>query len=145
MSTLRSDHDKASDWGIHEHVTDSAKSHAQQLVEEVGSVDLAKHAVDVAGEAGKNSVEPVETIDESDRQRNFCHSLGFESFKELKRRSTSASSNDGKDWFETELNDHSWVVWNEDALQADRHFASREEALASVPHDDELTGSSLLG
>jgi len=145
MSTMRTDRNNSTDWGAHEHVADSAKAHAQQLVEHVGSVDLAKQALDAVGETIQNPADPLKSVGQTDRQKNFCQSLGFASRDELILHSTPTASNDGKDWFETELSDGSWVVWNGDDLQADRHFASRDEALASVPHEDTLSGSSLLG
>jgi len=145
MSTLRSGQNDSAEWGAHEHVSDAAKAHAQQLVHQVGSVDLAKHALDVMDEVIKNPADPLKSIDQTDRQMNFCHSLGFESRDELFGRSTATPSNDGKHWFESQLGDGSWVVWNEEDLQADRHFASHEEALTTVPHDDKLSGSSSLG
>lgn len=145
MSTLRKNRKDDSEWGDHEHVSESVKADAQRLVEQVGSVDLAKQAVDSVGQVSANPADPLKSLEKSDRQQNFFHSLGFESRDELFQRSASTPSNDGKHWYETELNDGSWVVWNDEQLQADRHFASRDEALASVPHDDTLTGSSLLG
>ena len=145
MSTLRSDRTNSADWGDHEHVADSAKAQAQQLVEQVGSVDLAKQALDAVGELMQNSADPLKSVEQTDRQKNFCQALGFESCEELVQHSSPTASNDGKDWFETELSDGSWIVWNQHDLQADRHFASRDEALASVPHEDKLSGSSLLG
>ena len=47
--------------------------------------------------------------------------------------------------FRQEPGDSKWAVWDDQRFQADRHFSDRDEALASVPHDDEFTGSSLLG
>jgi len=72
-------------------------------------------------------------------------SLGFDTFVALKERSAPIAANDGKHWFKTPIHDGSWAVWNEESLGADRHFATEQEALATVPHDDPLTGSSLLG
>ncbi len=100
---------------------------------------LARHAIEAAG------AEPTTDSNLSERQQQLCQSLGFRDMHDLMEHSTPIESNDGKQWFTTELADDRWVVWREEEYRVDRHFASREEALANVPHNDDFTGSSLLG
>ena len=59
---------------------------------------------------------------------------GFATFEELQQASTEAPSNDGHRWFLTQLKDNAWIDWVEKELDVERHYATREEALASVPH-----------
>jgi hypothetical protein len=54
-------------------------------------------------------------------------------------------ANDGSHWFVTKVRDSAWAIWNDQQFEAERLFSDRDEALASVPHDDQFTGSSLLG
>jgi hypothetical protein len=130
---------ESNDWQHHEHIADSAKAHAQQLVDELGSVDLAKHAIETVGEVPKTDSSQPE------RQTQLCQALNFENIEDLRAHSSPVESNDGKHWFTTELADHSWTVWRDEEFRTDRHFATRAEALASVPHDEGCSGSSLLG
>ncbi len=127
------------DWQVHEHVAESAKSTAQALVEEVGSVGLAKQAVEAVGAAISN-LQTDET-----RKDTLHESLGFISREDLDRASTPVESTDGQNWFLTELSPHAWVAWNVQQPQIDRHFYNREGALASIPRDVTLCGSTLLG
>ena len=125
-------------WTTHEHLADTARVKAQQLVEEIGSVGLAVHAVEAVGEA-------MVAMTNDDRQVNLAKTLGFASVEELQNASVPVPANDGNHWFVTKVGDGAWAVWDDLRFQAERHFSDRDEALASVPHDDEFTGSSLLG
>ncbi len=120
----------------------AAVAHAERLVEELGSVDLAKQAVDLAKqavEAVASQAEPRATDVEIDR------ALGYESYQALMEASSPLESSDGRKWFITHLPDDSWVAWNEVEHKCDRHYVTAEEARASVPLDTGFTGSSLLG
>lgn len=125
-------------WHVHEHVADSAKLQAQALVEHVGSVALAKQAIEAAGEAvvhlasDKNSGVALEEF------------LGFPSREELERASSPIDSNDGKSWFLTELRDGAWTAWNTQQQLSERQYHSRDEAVASIPHEGPLSGSAML-
>lgn len=138
QSQTKCDSHSAAEWPSHEHVSETAKVQAQRLVEELGSVGLAKHAVEAVGEV-------ISAIPAEDRQKTFSQSLGFSSFEEVNQASAEVPANDGNHWFLTSLPDSTFAVWNDHALQADRHYSDREEALASVPHADELSGTRLLG
>ncbi len=123
-------------------VPQAAVAHAERLVEELGSVELAKHAVDLAKqavEAVANQGEPNATETELDQL------LGYATHQALLDASSPIESGDGKKWYLTHLSDDSWVAWNEVDCKADRHFVTVEEARASVPHVAGFTGSSTLG
>jgi hypothetical protein len=126
------------DWHIHEHVADSAKAQAQALVEHVGSVDLAKQAVEAVGKAVVHLAGDASSGDALEQ------SLGFASREELERASAPIDSNDGKTWFLTQLSEGAWAVWNTQQQLSERQFNSRDEAIASIPREDPLTGSSML-
>jgi hypothetical protein len=125
-------------WHVHEHVADSAKVQAQALVEQVGSVALAKQAIEAVGEAvvhlasDKNSGVALEEF------------LGFASREELESASSPIDSNDGKSWFLTELRGGAWTVWNTLQQLSARQFQSRDEAVASIPRENPLSGSAML-
>jgi hypothetical protein len=123
-------------------VPEAAKVHAERLVEELGSVELAKHAVDLARQA----VDAVAEQAGATSVENVLHkSLGFTTQQELRDASTPLESNDGKTWYITHLADDSWIAWNETDYKSDRHYVTVEEARASVPHEAGFTGTSLLG
>lgn len=128
----------ASEWHGHEHVAETAKLQAQKLVDELGSVALAKHAVEAVGEA-------MNTITTERREEALAKALGFASVSSLMDASEPVTSNDGHHWQLTRISDTAWAVWNDFAFQAERQFSDRDEALATVPHDDTLSGTSLLG
>ncbi len=123
-------------------VPEAARAHAERLVEELGSVELAKHAVDLA----KQAVEAVAgqggtTCGEAALHQTF----GFATHQDLLAASSPLESNDGQKWFITQLADDSWVAWNEIDRKCDRHYVTADEARASVPHEAGFTGTSLLG
>ena len=124
-----------------EQVTTSVATQAQRLVDELGSADLAKHAVEAVGAAiSRNTDGPGNEVEGA-----FAKAMGFPSFSKLLAASQQVESNDGVDWRLTSLPDGTWAAWNSMQLHLDRHYASREEALANVPHDAEFSGSSTLG
>lgn len=138
----------SSDWKDHEHVAQSVVTQAQQLVETSGSIELAKQAIDSAADSTQKTVTQhtdLPTAGDNQHQDCFAKAHGFEHFGELQSASETIASNDGQQWFLTPLGDGTWVAWTELQLHLDRHFASREEAEASVPHEAQFSGSSLLG
>lgn len=128
----------ANDWRLHEHVAETAKLQAQKLVDELGSAALAKQAVEAVGEA-------VSSITSEERQLALAKALGFEDVNTMQQASEPVASNDGHQWFLTHVSETCWAVWSDFNHQSERQFSNRNEALASVPHDATLTGTSLLG
>ncbi len=114
------------------------ESRAQKLVEEIGSVGLAIQAIEAVGEA-------MTTATNEDALARLAKALGFADVEQLQQTSCPVPANDGNNWFVTKVGDSAWAVWNDQRFQVERHFGDRDEALASVPHNDEFTGSSLLG
>jgi hypothetical protein len=125
-------------WPTHEHLAETALLQAQKLVEELGSVGLAKHAVEAVGEA-------MTAMTSEPRQSGLAKALKFESYALLLAASSAVPSNDGNHWYLTSLSDGTWAAWNDSSLEAERHYSSLDEALANVPHDEQCSGSSLLG
>lgn len=128
-------------WREHEHTADRSAGKAKELIQETGSAELAKHAIEAAADA-----QPDEGIESHKETRSaFSRAMGFHSFEELLHASQQIESNDGMQWYLTALPDQHWAAWNEIQLHLDRHYATKEEAMASVPHDARFSGSSLLG
>ena len=127
----------ASDWPAHEHVAETAKLQAQKLVDELGSVALAKQAVEAVGEAVTNV--------NHQRHEALARALGFDSAASMMRASEPVPSNDGHQWYLTPVSESSWAVWSDFTYLSERQFSDRNEALASVPHEDMFSGTSLLG
>ena len=115
----------ASDWSQHEHTAESANADAQKLVDQTGSPELAKQAIDAVAERQK-------TGRTEDKKDAFSKQLGFESYLELFEASTPVPSRDGKSWCVTSDRQGQWVVWNDRDLRVQQRFSSREDAVASV-------------
>ena len=92
----------------HEHVTPPMKAQAKKLVEEAGTQELAKHAIDAAAEPNSAAAAKDE----------FARRLGFTSYLDLFEASTRAASAGGKNWFITALRGGNWVFWNDADLIA---------------------------
>lgn len=115
-----------SEWKEHEHVTPPLKAHAEQLVSEAGSPELAKHAVDSVAAA---SPQPAADKDA------FARRAGFTSYLDLFEASTRAGSINGKNWFVTALPGRGWIIWNDVELVASDRFNSLEEARRHLPSE----------
>lgn len=113
----------AKEWEEHEHVTPPLKSHAEELVREAGSHELAKHAVD--------SVKPA--VGPSSDKDAFARKSGFTSYLDLFEASTPAGTLEGRNWFLTALPGSGWIAWNDAELTANGPFNSPEEARRHLP------------
>jgi hypothetical protein len=130
-----------SQWTEHEHITNQSATKAAELLQATGTQALAKVAIEAAADA-----EPDEGIQSHEETRAaFARAMGFGSFSELLHASEQTASNDGMQWYLTPLADQHWAAWNEVQLHLDRHYVSKADALASVPHEANFSGSSLLG
>jgi hypothetical protein len=114
----------ATEWENHEHLTAPLQAHAEQLVKEAGSPELAKHAVD---SAAASSNEPAPDKDA------FARQSGFTSYLDLFEASTPAGTADGKNWFLTALPGGGWITWNDADLTANGPFDSPEDARGHLP------------
>jgi hypothetical protein len=113
----------ATEWDHHEHVTPPMKAQAKKLVEEAGTRELAKYAIDAASEPDPAAADKDE----------FARGLGFTSYLDLFEASTRAASADGKNWFISALRGGSWVVWNETDMIASHACSSPDEARRQLP------------
>jgi hypothetical protein len=110
-------------WRDHEHVTEQAQLQAQKLVDEAGTPELAKQAVDAAQQ---RQALPPKNKDELARR------LGYVSFLALFEASMPVATGKGKHWCVTPLEKGRWVAWNDEDLEPREEFDSLEEALAGV-------------
>ena len=69
MATKRSNATGAETWQEHEHVAPPVQNQAQKLLDEAGSPELAKHAVDAAA---KTQPLPASAHDQFARQLGFA-------------------------------------------------------------------------
>jgi hypothetical protein len=114
--------EQAARWAEHEHVAEPVQEQARKLVEEAGSKELAKQAID-------NTDRPS-ALRPSSRDE-FAQQLGFASYLELFEASQPLRTEGEKRWCATAVEDR-WIVWNDQDLQASRPFDSAEAAAASV-------------
>ena len=97
--------------------------HAQSLIHQAGSPELAKQAVDGAVER--------ETIPDF-REDSFAQRFGFLSRLELLAASTPLTAADGTPWWTTAIQDHRWIVWNQQDMSAAQTYATLQEARNSI-------------
>jgi hypothetical protein len=108
----------SSEWNTHEHQSERARMQAQQLVQETGSSELAKHVID----------EVAHEIEQLPDQAAFARQFGFESYLAMFEASTPMNSDDGRNWLITTIAGGEWIAWNESELGTYQKFQSLEEA-----------------
>ena len=111
-------------WQEHEYVVPPVQIQAQKLLDEAGSPNLAKHAVDAAAKTQPLSASAHD---------QFARQLGFASYLSLFEASTPLRSAVGKQWFVTALRTDLWVVWNDSDLSTAGTYPTREAAGRAVP------------
>jgi hypothetical protein len=107
------------EWDAHEHVATPVQLQAQRLLEQAGSPELAKHAVDSAASQGSP-------------HDGFARQLGYASYLSLFEDSALCAAEPGKQWFATAIGNDAWILWNDADLAVVGTFASREGAEAAV-------------
>ena len=112
-------------WGEHEHVAPPVQVQAQKLLDEAGSPDLAKHAINAAA-----ATSPATAGSPHDQ---FARQLGFHSYLSLFEASTPAGSAEGRQWFVTALKQDRWILWNDTDLVAAGDYPTRDAAERGVP------------
>lgn len=105
------------EWRDHEHVAEHAQAEAQRLLESTGTPELAKHAIDVAGERQEYTARD-----------DFARRAGFASFQELLAASAPVTAANGQTWYATPVPNHKWIAWNEVDLRDDQ-WDSQEAAI----------------
>jgi hypothetical protein len=140
------------EWHEQEQTAEPANVQAQRLLEETGSPELAKQAVDTVaarsqpGHAGTPShITPPHTEKTNARapermanpgselKDRFAQELGYQSYLELFEGSTPVPTHDGKAWCVSNDNEGNWIAWNDQDLSIHRRGSSKEEAIAAVP------------
>ena len=110
-------------WEQHEHLTPPLQAQAQRLLDEAGSPELAKHAVDAAAERQEHGPSD-----------DLVSEGGFESWEEMLTLSTSIDL-DGDQWWITPFpRRDGWMLWNQRGGQSPRLFPSFEEAYRHLLH-----------
>jgi hypothetical protein len=112
-------------WGEHEHVSPPVQVQAQKLLDEAGSPDLAKQAINAA-----SAFSPAPAGSAHDQ---FALQLGFHSYLSLFEASTPAGSAEGRQWFITALKQDRWILWNDADLVAAGDYPTRDAAERGIP------------
>jgi hypothetical protein len=108
-------------WEEHEHLTPPIQLQAQRLLEEAGSPELAKHAVDAAAE-------------QQSQAEDLLNQGGFASWDEMLTFSTSIRF-DGEQWWITPFREQAgWMLWSQRGGASPQLFASFEEAHRHLLH-----------
>jgi hypothetical protein len=121
--STRDESSSAEAWPAHEHVATPVQIEAQKLLEQAGSPELAKHAVDAATQ------KPAQ----GSPQDEFARRLGFASYLLLFEDSALLAAEPGKQWFTTALARDEWILWNDVDLQVAGTFPAREAAEQAIP------------
>ncbi len=99
--------DAGKQWTDHEHQADRARLQAQQLVEETGSPELAKHAID--GTADHQT--PVSEAGEDSEAAQFARRLGFANYAALEAVSTPVLCDNGQLRMVGSTPNGKWIIW----------------------------------
>ncbi len=113
----------ADSWHEHEHVASPLQIQAQRLLAEAGSPELAKHAVDLAGQA-----PPA-----GSPQDQFARQLEFASYLSLFEDSSLCAADEGRQWFATAIRNGEWILWNDADLVIAGTYPTREAAERAAP------------
>ena len=96
------------------------KSGAQKLIEQTGSPDQAKQAVDAA--AREQASPPI-------TKEDFARRWGFASFLEMFEASKPLGpAEENEKWCVTALRGGKWLLWNDADMNSAREYDSLEEA-----------------
>lgn len=117
-------------WREHEHVAPPVANQAQRLVDEAGSAELAKQAVDSLPHGPSDAKTQPLAYSAHDQ---FARQLGFASYLSLFEASTPVRSAAGRQWLITALRTDEWVVWNDADLAIAGTYLTREAAERSLP------------
>jgi hypothetical protein len=131
MTTHRPKPSAPEAWREHVHVTTPIENQARKLLDEAGSPELAKHAVDSAAQ-GHGLPAKTQPLAASVHDQ-FARQLGFGSYLSLFEASTPLVSAVGKQWFTTALRTDQWVIWNDADLAPAGTYPTREAAERAVP------------
>ena len=91
-------------WSQHEHIAPPVQSQAQQLLNEAGSPELARQALEEAARAQERGPSYLGGLAER---------WGFSSRHELLAASISIPSSQGELWWLTPIASQGWIAWTE--------------------------------
>jgi hypothetical protein len=126
------------EWHEQEQTAEPTNMQAQRLVEQAGSPEMAKQAIDtVAARAQQGSKadprDPARSADSYEqRKTQLAEQLGYASYLELFEASTPVPTQDGKAWCVTSDHRGSWVIWNDEELEARGGAATKQDAMATI-------------
>lgn len=124
--------DPPAEWAQHENISEAAQKAATELLEETGSPELAKHAIDQAARRVAN--EPNGQRQQANRD-HFARELGFRTYDDLVSASPAINADDKHRWHVTQVTrdqQQFWTAWNEQELATRGQFASEQEAAESI-------------
>lgn len=131
-SSLTLDEQAKTEWRNHEHVSDDLVIQARRLLQAAGSLDHARHVLDMAAdeefEPPPGTAFPVSLA----RHEEFARECGYATYAEMSHFAEPIGDAQDKDWYLTPIHQGRWVVWNDCDCRADRVFASYEEASQSL-------------
>lgn len=119
------------EWRNHEHVSDQLINHARRLLQAAGSLEHARHALDLAAE-DEEEFPPGAAVPVSlARHEEFARECGYATYAEMSHFAEPVGDAEDKDWYLTPIHGGHWVIWNDCDCTIDRQFSSYEEAAKS--------------
>jgi hypothetical protein len=118
----------AEQWREHEHQAPAADLQAKQLLQETGSPELAKHAVDQAQAQADMPTPPPTEADQDAAARQF----GYDSFAALIKDSVAFPVERGDGLMVCELKDGRWIRFDRGSWPQHEIFRSRDEAMRPI-------------
>jgi hypothetical protein len=115
-------------WREHEHQAPAADLRAAQLLQETGSPELAKHAVDQAEAPADEPIHAPDVAEQDAAAREF----GYDSFAALVKDAVSFPVDRGPGLMVCELIDGRWIRFDRESWPKHEIFRSREEAMKPV-------------
>ena len=115
-----------------EHIATPVQIEAQKLLEEAGSPELAKHAVDVAA-IGRGEGSP---------QDQFARRLGFASYLSLFEDSSLLFAEPAKQWFVTAIRNGEWILWDDVDLAVKGTYATKDAALRAARRNSDSSAET---
>jgi hypothetical protein len=123
-----------------------ALAEATHLVETIGTVELAKHILEVAADRredgshvshgdpdGSPQLQAVSPeLEVSDAKQTFAHQLGYASYVDLFESSMPVAGPDKSHWFVSAAANGSWVAWNEQSLDDSLQFGTSIQAVRHI-------------
>lgn len=121
------------EWRNHEHVSDELVTQARRLLQVAGSIEHARHALELAAdddyELPPGTAIPVSLA----RHEEFARECGYATYAEMSHFAEPIGDAEDKDWYLTPIHGGHWVIWNDCDCLVDRKFSSYEDASNCFP------------